>query len=382
MILRIACLALTAGQATPPPDGGTAATLQPDRREIAAARLRVVDLEEASLREALSLRAPGLELHDQADPAALPEPHLFIDVHPGVAGVWELDIIVSDGRAYFRDVESTREEAARTLASIIAQLVAGIEDGTVQPDRGDVGIPRPPEHSPEPAAGATRPDPLPPRPPEPADAPSVPPGRDGPSLGVFGTVGAAIGLGLPELPDRFGGWGGSAGLSFRGSRGVFVIAQLRGLGRGGHDGYRLGRLRAGAGAGYALRRQNFELQGALLGTVETWSVHRNGERIDPSELGQHDGDARPLVGGALRVSPGYLIRPSGTPRFALRVGATVEIAGSWLPQHGAPIVSIRVDHEGNERQAFRAGGFELAGGLELAAWFTLRRPRDRRHHPP
>jgi hypothetical protein len=142
----------------------------------------------------------------------------------------------------------------------------------------------------------------------------------------------------------------------------------RGLARRADD-LALARLRGAATVGYLHRRARFELLASAGLSFETWRVRQAGDGVYYAEPGA---DTRPLLIGALaRAAPG--VRLTRGRRVALRLGAWLELAGSWLPT-GAAARLARTRHDGQPpTPVFALGGLELAIGLELAAWFTLRR---------
>ena len=330
----------------------------------------------APLDDALSLRLPDLPV--AAETPANGAPFVFVAVRadPNAPTRHQVGVITSDGRAYFREVDVGADPPARVLASVIANLLLSIAEGTVRPDRTDVPIP-PPEADPLPAADPpAEPGPkdslpqvvpedrIPPRPAPETGAPPPPPRWQ------FAPVllgGAGFGLGSPDFGRALTGGGGSLGLDARAPAGALVGLELRALGQRA-DGLTLARLRVAALAGYALRRGRFELPVALGLSVEPWWVA-------PATASSATRGARPLLGALLRVSPGlYLERPRG-PLRALRVGPRLELAGSFLIDGGAHVGGVSRMTATGTQQLFRLGGLELHLGLEIALWFAGRPAR-------
>jgi hypothetical protein len=141
----------------------------------------------------------------------------------------------------------------------------------------------------------------------------------------------------------------------------------RGLARGA-EGFQLTRLRGAATLGYMYRRSRFELLTSAGLSFETWRVRQAGDGVYYAEPGA---DTRPLlIGGLVRAAPGVRLAPGR--RVAVRLGAWLELAGSVLPTGAAARLSATT-HDGNAPiPLFALGGLELAIGVELAAWFTLR----------
>lgn len=136
------------------------------------------------------------------------------------------------------------------------------------------------------------------------------------------------------------------------------------------DGLVFARLRGAATVGHSLRRRRFELLTAAGLSFETWRIRQAGDRVDYAEPGA---DTRPLlIGGLVRAAPGVRF---GGRNVAVRLGAWLELAASLLPT-GAAARLARTHHDGAPpTPRFALGGVELAMGVELATWFTLRARR-------
>ena len=90
-----------------------------------------------ALERAIALRLPGLTL--AADAASAPPPddgalRAFIELQHRDAAV-RLSLILSDGRAYLRELEVDADAPVRPTAGALANLIAAIEDDTAVPDR-------------------------------------------------------------------------------------------------------------------------------------------------------------------------------------------------------------------------------------------------------
>ncbi|MBK7828020.1 hypothetical protein [Nannocystis sp.] len=348
--------ATTAPSPAPPASSPAADPQQPARR-FTALVLRNEGIALDGLAAALALRIPDLPVVAESPRDGAPFVFIAVRSDPATPVRHQLGVITSDGAAYFREVDTGADPPARVIASVLANLLVSIAEGSVQPDRTDVPIPPPetplPEPEPEP-----EPEPFPtPPPPEPTPAPvpktsPVPTPRWDYGLVLAGLVDLA---GPPRFGAVLGGGGGSLGLDIRGRQGALLGLELRGLGRGVAE-RSLVRLRIAALAGYALRRGRFEMPIALGISVEPWWV-------DPTITN------RPLLGALVRASPGlYLARPRG-PLRALRVGPRIELAGSFVVDDGPRVAAIsQASTTGNTPQ-LRLGGLEINLGLELTLWF-------------
>lgn len=379
--------------------------------------LRVQGLDPAALRAALSRRRPDLTVRDDAPADAARS--AFVEVVATSPDV-TLDVVLADGRAYRRTLRPGNAPGERAAARLLVQLLAAIAERRAEPERRDVPIPawtrdsledaRPPEaptavpeagadpspaRVPDPPAAALSPanvpDPPPaaaaspsltdPPPAQPADPPQTPaerpatkPGTSrGPlELGLAADFSAVLGLTPPRDVSALRGLGGALHLDLRLPRGLVIGLAARGLARGA-DGFVLARLRGAASLGHLYRRKRFELLTSAGLSFETWRVRQAGDGVYYAEPGA---DIRPLlIGGLVRVAPGVRLTPGR--RVALRLGAWLELAGSVLPTGAAARLSA-TEHDSNApRPLFGLGGLELAMGVELAAWFTLRRPPAR-----
>ena len=95
------------------------------------------------------------------------------------------------------------------------------------------------------------------------------------------------------------------------------------------DRHTLARVRVAAGAGFGVRVRAFELPIVGLVGVEWWG-------LPGGEVTVARASSRPLVGGGLRLSPGFWLR---LPAVAVRAGARVELWAS--PSYPMNEVSVR-----------------------------------------
>lgn len=329
------------------------------------AAIRIHELDDAAFRAATSLRLPDLHLRgpsSEPDPACQDRLHAFVEVRSPEVGVWELTLILSDGRAWFRTITSEPDEAVRTIASALANLLAAIEDEAIIPDAEDVALPdelalaEPAEpelaelETAEPEPELTKPEPEP-------EPPKLRPPRL--RFELAPRLSGTATLGLAPAPGWRAG-GAEFGVLVRLPSGVAVDLGLRVAGRRA-DELGLVRVRVAAAVGYVVRVDRFELPILAAATIEPWWVRESGSRID---LG-----APPLIGAGLRLAPGG--------RFALgsvdlRVGATLGLDVAVEPSGTVP--TIRLADESDPR--LHVGGVELSAGLELGLWIPVRRRAD------
>lgn len=357
--ILVALLLVHGPEATPTPANARApAGEQTSAEQFDLALFRTRGLVAADLQAELELRMPEVELRPHAEAGALSEreaAYLYLETHAKTPTLHEIAVIVSDGRAYYGEVavdEGLRAE--RVVASTIANLVFSIQQGTVAPDRQDATIP--------PIREAPSAD-------EPSTAPAAaaPPVTHEPAskleLAVTPGLGYALGLGPPRHGDAYLGFGGGVGVELRTARGVHAFADFRALGRS-VDAYRITRLRAALGAGFAWRRERLELVTDLGVSVEPWVVS-SGDGIQP--VTREDGRASrpPLLCAFLRLSPGYHVPLDAGAIRGLRIGPRVDIAGGFVPAPDPRVASVNTP---GGRELFRLGGAELTTGVELVVW--------------
>lgn len=321
---------------------------------------------------ALVLRNEGIALDDLAAALALRVPNLpivrespqtgtfvYVAVHtdPATPVRHQIGVITSDGAAYFREVDTGADPPARVLASMLANLLVSIAEGSVRPDRTDVAIPPPEASLPQPAPKPVPiPSPSPAPPTEPVPKTIPPPPRW--ELGLNLAAVLDLAAGPPRFASTLAAGGGSLGLDLRHHRGLLLGLELRTLGRGAAD-HNLVRLRIAALAGYAVRRGRFELPIALGLAIEPWWLDGG--------LSDH-----PLYGALLRTTPGVYLAQNHGPLRSLRIGPRLELGGSFLVDNGPRVAGISQQADPANTPLFRLGGLELSLGLELTLWFARR----------
>lgn len=326
------------------------------------AAIRTQDVDEAAFRAATALRLPQLRLREATsdiDETCSNQLRAFVEVRPTGPGIWELTLILSDGRAWYRTIASEPDQAARTAASALANLLAAIEEDALVPDAEDVALPSElaelaePDALPEPAPPPPDPVPVPPRdPPASNDAPLVerPAAFEiSPYLAGAGLIGLVPAPGLRAVAGELGALG-------RLRSGVAIEIALRVAGRQAAP-LGLGRIRGSVGVGYSARTGSFEVPIIAAATLESWWVREEGRRV---EL-----DAPVLLGGALRLAPGGRVELG---RVDLRIGASLELGVAVEPRGSVP--SVRLDPAAEPRVWI--GGVELAAGLVVGSWIPVR----------
>lgn len=333
--------------------------------------LELRDVPRGELRDAIALRLPQRPLVDAEAPR--PEEYDYVAIELRDDDRIALTLITPDGHAYDRVLDVPEAERVRGISSALANLTFAIEGGEVEPDRTDVEPP-PPEPEPEPEP----PPPAPPKPvpkpevvapPEPAPTPAPIPLHE---LAVSGGAGVIAGLAPQAGADAFAGGHGRLGLAVRRRNGALGVLGLRVAGRG-LGGLALVRTRVELGGGWAWRRSSFELLLAAAATFEPW-ILRRGSTTAPLEQGGANARRLPLLGALARVSPGLRIAVGRRQPLWMRLGVDVELAGSFVPDHGARTVEIATTRsDGSRVPQLRLGGLELVTGLELAIWIPVLR---------
>jgi len=348
------------------------AAAKPKTVRVTRARWRVEGVPPDAFASALALRLPGVELVPHDRPVGPTQGLLvFVDIRQQAPRRFALTIVVADGRAFDRVIEadatSSEDDVTRLLASNVGNLVAGIEAGTVEPDRRDVPMP------------VVEPAPAPVCPKCPAAPPTAPPVAGSTratvppriEIGLQVPLGVIVGLGAPADTDRFAAWGGGLGLRLRAVQGVVATLEGRFTGRSSAFDLALLRTRVALGLGYAWRGKHVELEALALATIEPWMLLQDGDRSRFAA----DARSRPLLGGALRFSPGWLAQPS--PRVRMRFGPKLELALSSAIGDGGRVAQILFDDGERLVPVARLGGVELDLGVELVVWFDPRRPKPR-----
>jgi hypothetical protein len=320
--------------------------------------------------DALRLRLPARSFGSEGDPRPVtPERLGYVRLLPEAEGV-RLELILWDGRAFYRMLPADPAETPREAATTLVNLLAGIEAGRLAPDETGVALPEPePELEPESQLENEPSTDLEPMP-EVEDERVEPTSTAVPrlELGVALAPSLLFGLGPPSAPGLAAG-GAAATLDLRWRSGGLLSFGVRGIGRGQH-GYGLGRLRVSAGGGVALRRGAFELLATASFDVEPWFV-RGPDGVESLE--PEDGPstrAAVLLGGHLRLVPAYR-RTLGDRGTSLRIGPRLDVAGGTTTAGDGGIARIRTrEEDGTVRDVFRVGALELAVGLELGLWFA------------
>lgn len=347
----------------------------PPPTTIEAALVRADGLALADVERALRVRLPSLTLVQQGeDMPQGPGLRAFVDLRRGSPTQVQIALILSDGRAYFRVVDAEDQQPARPVAAALALLIAAIEDDSVAPDQRDVPVP-PAIAEPPPAAVPSdmpiktcpkiSPCPKPPAPPAPP-APPPPPALE---LGLVRHDGASLGLGSPLAGIRGAVFG--LGLDLRWRRGAIAAAELRAT-LAPVDRHTLTRIRGAVGAGFGVRVRAFEMPVVAMFGLEWWGL----PGADAQVLGASGGRTRPLLGGGLRLSPGFWLR---LPAVSLRAGVRAELWASGEPGSGGlrkPVLA-----RPGQPPLAAVGGVELNFGLEIAVWFDPGRRKRLRTGP-
>lgn len=313
------------------------------------------------------VRLAGLRLRvasQEADASCRGQLHGYVELREQAPGRWELSLICSDGRAWYRSVDADPDEAPRVLASLLANLLAAIADASVEADARDVSLPpdlietddthapvETSEPKPEPPVAADEANE------DPADA--APPGAILLELGP--RISASVLLGLAPGPGLRGA-GGGLGLDLRLPDGLAFGLDVRGLTRS-DAGVSLTRVRVALGLGLVSRFEAgpgaFELPVLFSGIVEPWFVRRSGAVVPFAQP--------PMIGGGIRVAPGLLL---GGDRVRVRLGLALglELAVEAAPGALTPAIALTPTSE----PILRAGGAEFSAGLELGVWIPVR----------
>ena len=319
-----------------------------------------------------AVRLAGLRLRvatQDSDPSCRGQLHGYVQLREQAPGRWELSLITSDGRAWYRSVDATADEAPRVLASLLANLLAAIADASVEADARDVSLPADliepvaTDEPPEPALASDTPPPdqSETAEPTPADPPAAAQPRPvllelGPRVSASTLIGLAPGPGLR-------GVGGGLGLDLRLPDGLAFGLDLRALTTAAAaTGVSLTRVRVALGLGFVSRavvgRGKFELPLMISGIVEPWFARRSGAAIPLAQP--------PMIGGGLRVAPGLLL---GDKRVRVRLGLALGLEIAIEAAAGAltPAIALMPTSE----PILRAGGVELSAGLELGVWIPV-----------
>jgi hypothetical protein len=367
---------IASGAAEPPPAATAPAATAPAATAPAATapRLERVRLAADPSLQPLLLDALGLRMapvpvvpHDTAT-AAGEGLEVYVHVPAPTDERYRVEIIVSDGRAYAREIAAPAAMAGRILGGELALLLRGIEEGTLVPDREDAVIPD--EQAVE-DAGRVEEDVAPERPapaPAPTAARTASP-RPAPrlQLGLFAGSGGSLGVAPGTDVAASAVASGELGLELRWPSGGAMSADVR-MGGRRPTPFSVIRTRIAVGGGYVLRRGRLELPLRLWLGVEPWGVRTRGRSTAVMPI---DGAARrvPLLGVAVRAEPGVRVPWPARPLLALRVGPYVELAGSAVWSNGVGVPRLMAADNGDV--IARLGGLELGLGLCVQLWLDV-----------
>jgi hypothetical protein len=389
LVQLAAALGMAAVEAEPAPKPDAAAVAQPeahaeapldsaaDRGTFEAVYLHVEGVDEAAAATALGLRLGDVAVQttwdlDSTNPSDGGR-HAFINLRARARvdrdETVRMEVITSEGRAYVRDIGVPPDDM-RAIASTAANLLFSIERDAVQADREGAHVPLTHEaeevakalepSSKTEAAECKTPEPSCPTCPECSEPVAVePPVRVPPGweLGPTLAAGTLLSLAPPFHGRRVAGTGAALGFDARHRGGAQLALAIRLLGVR-DDEVVLRRLRIAAGAGYGLRRGKFDFPFVAMISIEPWFAHHAGNQAKfPGSF---------LLGGYLRLVPGLRIEPARSSVSSVRLGARIDLGGSFALDDGAKVVGVN-DFE--DRALFRLGGLELMAGIELGISF-------------
>lgn len=352
----------------PTPDTEAAPSLARAPIELPSlAFVAVEGLDGRALEAEIALRMPELRvgLLDGTPPA---EPFLFIQARRETGKVHRIAIIFSDGRAFYEHLDvGDAGSPERVLASTIANLLFSIESGAVEPDQHGVATPLTIESpaKPEPVPQLEVEPRLDPQPSklEPRRASTL-------ELGMALGLGQATSLGAPRFADAHLGWFGTLDVQLRTRGGLFVALGFRPGGSSSHT-YRLTRLHAGLGLGYAWRGPHAEIAIATTMSIGAWLVASEGRAEPVTQIDSGTIGRPPLLGFGLLLSPGYRIELQRGSLRSLRLGPRIEATGGFVTSSPPRVAGLQ-SRAGDE--LFRLGGVELYTGVELTMWFSVTKP--------
>ena len=314
-------------------------------------------LDHAAFEAEARLRLPELRWRvadGEPDLACVGRIHAYVELRAEADDRWQLSLIWSDGRAWYRTIEAEPDQAARALASALANLFVAIEESSVTADAENVTLPGQLAESESESESAT------------ASEPSEPPPASEPSEVVTASRllfelgprldGVAV-IGLGPGPGLRGGAGGF-GLDVRMPDGLAFGLALRTTTIRAAD-VSLTRVRVGLGLGVISRIGRFELPVMFAGHVEPWVVRRSGAVVGLEQP--------PLIGGDMRAAPG--VAWTAGP-IAMRLGLALGLAFTFEAAPGA--LSAAVSLDASSDPILRAGGVELSAGVELGVWIPVR----------
>jgi len=352
----------------------------------------VFEIDAAATRKAIGLRLPDVALYDQGQSARRGDEeglYAVLEIRQRDPETIAIRVVLSDGRAFRREVHPGEAEPSRVLAGTLASLVPAIEEATVIADEEDVPLPEAlvlePDERPLVDAHALKDegengddaedDKGDTGEPDPDNATDDPPATktNAPALQASAPLEIGLNIGTSAL---FGvhapslGWRGAAGhlgVDVRLPKGLLAGIELR-LSGGRASDLRLLRLRSAIAVGYSVRRRAFELPIAALLTVEPWWT-RDPQGRQPVNLAEDT--PRPLLGVGVRVAPGLFL--SLGKDLHLRIGARLEAALSGEPRDGLRRPVVR--GPSLESPALTLAGLELTTGLDLTIWLPATRAR-------
>ncbi len=272
-------------------------------------------------------------------------------------------VTTPDGLRYERAVAPDgADEPERLAAMTVAHLLLGIEQGRETPVAAS-DAPKPPKPGlTPPAATPTLAAPKP-------RARSSGPAPSWVGLAVSG--GTVLAPGRPAGGDVFAAAGGGLALRLLRPDGLSARLGLRLAGRDVGPGAGVLRIRTDVGLGAVTRVRDVVLAAAGLVYAEP-VVPLVAGRVAPATRGGER--RRPwLVGGAVRLAASWVFEGAGR---RVRVGPYAEL-GAGLSFAGGRAHVPSFEHAGS-RARVRAGGFEIASGIEVTAEWAFRRRRSRR----
>jgi hypothetical protein len=317
-----------------------------------------------------SVRLAGVRLRlatQQGDASCRGQVHGYVELHLQAPGRWQLSLITSDGRAWYRSADADADDAPRVLASLLANLLAAIADASVEADARDVSLPAELIESSETddtlaPGGINEPTP---EPTAPADHTNERPATAAPRGEILLELGpratGSMLVGLAPGPGLRGG-GGGLGLDLRLPDGLAFGLDLRALTATAME-VSLTRVRVALGLGFVSRsvvgRGVFELPVLISGIVEPWFARRSGAGVPFAQP--------PMIGGGLRVAPGLLVEGD---RIRVRVGLAIGLEIAIEAAAGALTPAIAFTP--TSKPILRAGGVELSAAVELGLWIPVR----------
>ncbi|MCB9752306.1 MAG: hypothetical protein H6713_20310 [Myxococcales bacterium] len=227
-VVLLTAVSLDARERSAPTDAPAveAAPVPGDR--VSALELDARGLDEPTLRAAIELRLPEVDVYSRADGELLADrraPYVYVEIRRGDARPEHaITMITSDGRVFRRVVPIEDDEPERAVASAVSSTIMAIETGSVAPDETGSTIPQAAEAPAEAPPSRRRPRPRPrPRP------------RRAGSRRRFSSASrptrARCSAGPPRYGDVFLGWFGGLGLALRTPAGALALLELRAGGR-------------------------------------------------------------------------------------------------------------------------------------------------------